>query len=110
LPIAAPEAGNDTFDGGAGDDSISGGLGSDSLIGGGGNDFISDGSYTLNPLNGQFQFTGVQNDLDTLVAVLVMIFTSLIALTGLLGYKIRSIEAADEGTDTVFYSEIPQLN
>lgn len=104
VPIAALEAGNDTFEGGAGDDSISGGLGSDSLIGGAGNDFISDGSYTLNPLNGQFQFTGVQNDLDTLVGGTGNDIYFIDRFNRVTGVQDTIIELAGEGTDTVFYS------
>jgi len=104
VPIAAPEAGNDTFDGGAGDDSISGGQGSDSLIGGGGNDFISDGSYTLNPLNGQFQFNAVQGDLDTLVGGTGNDIYFIDRFNRVTGVQDTIIELAAEGTDTVFYS------
>jgi len=104
VPNAAPEAGNDTFDGGAGDDSISGGQDSDSLIGGGGNDFISDGSYTLNPLNGQFQFTGVQSDLDTLVGGVGNDIYFIDRFNQVTGVQDTIIELADQGTDTVFYS------
>jgi len=104
VPIAAPEAGNDTFEGGAGDDSISGGLDSDSLIGGAGNDFISDGSYTLNPLNGQFEFTGVQNNLDTLVGGTGNDIYFIDRFNRVTGVQDTIIELAGEGTDTVFYS------
>ena len=104
VPNASPETGNDTFDGGAGNDSISGGLDSDSLIGGGGNDFISDGSYTLNPLNGQFEFTGVQNDLDTLVGGVGNDIYFIDRFNRVTGVQDTIIEAAGEGTDTVFYS------
>ena len=99
----APEAGNDTFEGGAGDDSISGGLDSDSLIGGAGNDFISDGSYTLNPLNGQFQFTGVQNNLDTLVGGTGNDIYFIDRFNQATGVQDTITELAGEGTDTVFY-------
>ena len=102
--VAALEAGSDTLDGGEGDDSLSGGIDSDSLIGGAGNDFLSDGSYTLNPLTGRYEWTGQQTDLDTLEGGAGNDTYFIDRFNRSTGVRDTIIELADEGTDTVFYS------
>jgi Ca2+-binding RTX toxin-like protein len=55
-------------------------------------------------LNGSFEFTGVQNDLDTLVGGVGNDIYFIDRFNRTTGVQDTIVELADEGTDTVFYS------